>query len=64
MKENGMITFLPFYIPPYGTRLDPEKMISELRKSLETHRKNIEIEPPGWIEAEAEKGKKFGITDK
>lgn len=48
-KENGIISFLPFYIPPDVTALYREKMISELQKSLETHRINIEIKPPGWI---------------
>lgn len=52
-KENGMITCLPFFISREGAGLDDKKiskMISELHQSLETHRKNIEAEPPVWIE--------------
>jgi hypothetical protein len=52
-KESGMITFLPFFVPSKWAGLDNRKiskMISELRRCLKTHRKNIEIEEPKWME--------------
>jgi hypothetical protein len=47
--ENGMITFLPFFVPPEWTGVDERylpklsKMISELQECLETHKKILAL---------------------
>ncbi len=48
-RGNGLLTLLPFHLQSGIRRNDLENAVVAVSKALLTHRKNLIVQPPGWI---------------